>query len=154
VYLNACHPRCDARALAGAISATRSAGFDLDVVVELEGATIFDGADGARMAVEPLLAIGAGVAVAGFGAGRSPLTRLRELPVRALVIDPSIVSDGYFEIIEPLAEVGRHLGVAVIATGVDTAEALERVRESGCPFAEGAALGSLLAGVGAPPGDG
>jgi EAL domain-containing protein (putative c-di-GMP-specific phosphodiesterase class I) len=40
--------------------------------------------------------------------------------------------------------------VAVIATGVDTAEALERVRESGCPFAEGAALAGVLAGSAGP----
>ncbi|MEZ0294776.1 MAG: EAL domain-containing protein, partial [Solirubrobacteraceae bacterium] len=89
-----------------------------------------------------LRAIGVVTALDDFGAGRAGLAHLKELHVDVLKIDRSFVMrvarderDG--AIVHSLLDLGRRLGVRVIAEGVDSAEACELLGLWGCDEIQG-----------------
>ena len=88
-----------------------------------------------RQAIERLASLGARISVDDFGTGYFSLTQLRNLPVSEVKIDRSLLSDDV--IVRSTIELGRNLGVDVVAEGVETAEAWQRLASLGCTFAQG-----------------
>ena len=85
---------------------------------------------------------GHGIVVDDFGTGYSSLERLRELSVDALKIDMSFVhgiadSRADRAVIKGICTMGRHLGVRVIAEGVETRDQLDFLRRQGCRTVQG-----------------
>lgn len=85
---------------------------------------------------------GHGIVVDDFGTGFSSLERLRELSVDALKIDMSFVhgiadSRADRAVIKGICTMGRHLGIRVIAEGVETPEQLDFLRRQGCQTVQG-----------------
>lgn len=85
---------------------------------------------------------GIGITIDDFGTGHSSLTRLRNLPIRALKIDKSFVSgvkaDSFDAIIiHSLINLGKKLGLNVIAEGIETKKELEFLIAKGCPQGQG-----------------
>jgi diguanylate cyclase (GGDEF)-like protein len=77
-----------------------------------------------------------------FGTGRSSLEALRDLPVEALKIDRSFISDLAAEsksaaLVKALVQMAQALGLAVIAEGIETAEAAHLLLEVGCQAGQG-----------------
>ncbi|MGH9782565.1 MAG: EAL domain-containing protein [Terriglobia bacterium] len=77
-----------------------------------------------------------------FGTGYSSLSYLSTLPVRGLKIDRSFVAglDGSQKnaaIVRSIVSLGQHLGLDVIAEGVETKEQLDYLREVNCPYLQG-----------------
>jgi len=77
-----------------------------------------------------------------FGTGYSSLSYLHQLPVDALKIDRSFVSNMMTDatsasIVESIVALGHTLGAQVIAEGVETEEQLERLRRLKCDLAQG-----------------
>ncbi|NKE71839.1 EAL domain-containing protein [Candidatus Manganitrophus noduliformans] len=77
-----------------------------------------------------------------FGIGYSSLSYLRNLPVDSIKVDKSFVSqmilnEGDAKIVRSTIEMAHHLGLEVVAEGVETEEILERLGEMGCDAAQG-----------------
>lgn len=85
----------------------------------------------------PLLRLreaGVSIALDDFGTGYSSLAYLRQLPITSLKIDRSFVKDvpqkpEACPLIAIIVEVGRHLGLTVVAEGVETEEQREFLRK-------------------------
>ena len=89
-----------------------------------------------------LRAIGVATALDDFGAGRAGLAHLKELHVDVLKIDRSFVmriahDERDAAIVHSLMDLGRRLGVRVIAEGVDSAECCTLLSLWGCDEIQG-----------------
>ena len=88
--------------------------------------------------------IGVRLAIDDFGTGYSSMSYLRELPVDEVKIDRRFVADleaGDDTIARSVIDLGHNLGLHVVAEGVESAAALEHLRELGCDSAQGYHLG-------------
>ena len=77
-----------------------------------------------------------------FGTGYSSLSRLRELPISEIKIDRSFAArietdERDIAIMRSTIELGHNLGCSVVAEGLETAEALQRVTSLGCDTGQG-----------------
>jgi diguanylate cyclase (GGDEF)-like protein len=77
-----------------------------------------------------------------FGTGYSSLSRLRELPISEIKIDRSFAArietdERDFAIMRSTIELGHNLGCSVVAEGLETAAALQRVTSLGCDTGQG-----------------
>jgi EAL domain-containing protein (putative c-di-GMP-specific phosphodiesterase class I) len=86
--------------------------------------------------------IGVSLSLDDFGTGYSSLAHLKRLPVQELKIDRSFVLDMLSDrddaiIVRSTVELGRSLGLRVVAEGVETVEHLEQLRYFGCHVAQG-----------------
>jgi diguanylate cyclase (GGDEF)-like protein len=77
-----------------------------------------------------------------FGTGYSSLETLHRFPVDAFKIDRSFIrtltsSDNSVELISALVKLGKALGIAVVAEGVETGEQLAFLQEIGCATGQG-----------------
>jgi diguanylate cyclase (GGDEF)-like protein len=92
--------------------------------------------------LERLNATGVRITIDDFGTGYSSLVLLRRLPVDAIKIDRSFVigmatSHEDAAIVKSTIGLADSLGLGIIAEGVETAEALARLRAMGCHEAQG-----------------
>jgi len=77
-----------------------------------------------------------------FGTGYSSLSYLRAFPFDKIKIDRSFIedvgsTDANFEIIKAVIALGRSLGMATTAEGVETEAQLDAVRAHGCDEIQG-----------------
>src|SRR4051812_13630824 len=98
----------------------------------------------ARTNLEALRDMGVGLALDDFGTGYSSL---RDLPVHAVKIDRSFVaalvaSRGDAAIVAAIISLARALGIDAIGEGVESEEQAARLRELGCPLAQGFLFGA------------
>jgi diguanylate cyclase (GGDEF)-like protein len=86
--------------------------------------------------------LGATISMDDFGTGYSSLSYLRKFPFDRIKIDRSFIHDmmGHEDslaIVRAVSALGRSLGMATTAEGVETAEQLERVKSEGCTEVQG-----------------
>jgi EAL domain-containing protein (putative c-di-GMP-specific phosphodiesterase class I) len=91
-------------------------------------------------------ALGVRVAVDNFGIGWASLNSLKDLPVHALKIDRHFVAgvaDDHHDaaITRSILSLGKELGMAVIAVGVETVAQDAALRVLGCQFGQGPLYG-------------
>jgi EAL domain-containing protein (putative c-di-GMP-specific phosphodiesterase class I) len=93
-------------------------------------------------ALHRLREMGIGLSLDDFGTGYSSMTHLRLLPVDQLKVDRGFVQamttcaeDAV--IVRAAVELGRNLGMEVVAEGIEDAETLAEVVASGCGRAQG-----------------
>jgi diguanylate cyclase (GGDEF)-like protein/PAS domain S-box-containing protein len=95
-----------------------------------------------RTVLERLGQMGLRLSVDDFGTGYTSLGYLRRLPINELKIDRSFVtnmtcSDEDAVIVRSTIDLGRNLGLEVVAEGVEDPAVLERLKELGCDVAQG-----------------
>jgi diguanylate cyclase (GGDEF)-like protein/PAS domain S-box-containing protein len=93
--------------------------------------------------------LGVRIALDDFGTGYSSLSYLSRLPVDRLKIDQALIRNMTTDkktaaIVRTIINLGKDLGLAVIAEGVETAQQLEMLRSLGCDQAQGFLLGRPL----------
>ncbi len=93
-----------------------------------------------------LRALGVGIAVDDYGTGYSSLTRLLELPVNVLKLDKSFIqqmaNDPRAEaIVRSSVSLAHALDLRIVVEGVETAAAVQMLRDVGCDLAQGFYLG-------------
>ena len=94
--------------------------------------------------------LGFGLSVDDFGAGYSSLRHLSRLPVTSLKIDRSFVAElqrGSNEaaVVQAIILLGKSLGTAIIAEGIETADQLDQLSRMGCAAGQGFHLAPPLA---------
>lgn len=98
--------------------------------------------------LDELYAMGLHLSIDDFGTGYSSLSALQQFPIGTLKIDQSFVRNvsddaGDATIVRTIIEMGRSLGIEVIAEGVETQRQLEFLRNHGCHFAQGKLFGEV-----------
>jgi diguanylate cyclase (GGDEF)-like protein len=106
-----------------------------------ETALVTDAARAAEV-LDRLDAAGLRLSLDDFGQGYTSLGQLRQLPLCELKIDKSFVqkmldSRSDAAIVRSVVELGHNLGMDVVAEGVESPEALRRLRDIGCDITQG-----------------
>ena len=97
--------------------------------------------------------LGIRMAIDDFGTGYASLAHLRQLPLDMIKIDPSFVAGlGQDETLTLLTrtvvQVGRDLGLRVIAEGIEQPRQLSALREMGCGYGQGFLMARPMAASG------
>ncbi len=97
--------------------------------------------------------LGIRMAIDDFGTGYASLANLRQLPLDTIKIDPSFVAGlGQDETLTLLTrtvvQVGRELGLRVIAEGIEQPRQLAALREMGCGYGQGFLVARPMAASG------
>ena len=103
---------------------------------------VVDDVDDTRAKMNRLRTAGVSFAIDDFGTGYSSLAYLKRLPVDTLKIDQSFVRDLNRDptdaaIVEAILVMAHHLGLQVVAEGVDNDDALEFLKGIDCDLYQG-----------------
>ncbi len=95
-----------------------------------------------KRVLDRLAAMGIALSIDDFGTGYSSLSYLSQLPVNEIKIDRSFVmnmadSDNDAVIVRSTIDLGRNLGLQVVAEGVETEQAWDELNGLGCTLAQG-----------------
>jgi diguanylate cyclase (GGDEF)-like protein/PAS domain S-box-containing protein len=106
-----------------------------------------------KQILERLSEMGIRLSIDDFGTGYSSLAYLRGLPVDEIKIDRSFVmamdtNEDDATIVRSTIDLGRNLGLEVVAEGVETQDVWDRLSELGCTVAQGYFLSRPV-----PPGE-
>ena len=82
------------------------------------------------------------IAIDNFGSGLAPLNHLVRLPIDMVKLDPRLAmaatSGGrQHMLVQTLIQLGRSLGVQMVAQGIETAEQLDALCRLGCELGQG-----------------
>jgi diguanylate cyclase (GGDEF)-like protein/PAS domain S-box-containing protein len=93
-----------------------------------------------------LASMGLHLAIDDFGTGYSSLSALQQFPIGTLKVDQSFVRDAATDsndatLVRTIIEMGRSLGMQVVAEGVETIEQLAFLRMAGCNHGQGTLFG-------------
>ena len=97
--------------------------------------------------------LGVRMAIDDFGIGYASLAHLRQLPLDIIKIDPSFVAglghdDTLTLLTRTVVQVGRELGLRVIAEGIEQPRQLSALREMGCDYGQGFLVARPMAAPG------
>jgi diguanylate cyclase (GGDEF)-like protein/PAS domain S-box-containing protein len=112
------------------------------LALELTEETIFANPFRTKQVLGELASLGIGLSIDDFGTGYSSLAELTRLPVGEIKIDRSFVmgmlkAPGDATIVRSIIDLGRNLGLAVVAEGVESEATWDRLEELGCTAAQG-----------------
>ena len=136
--------RCLVEDVAAALAA---AGLPADrLMLELTESVFTDDAELLRSTLAELSALGCVVSLDDFGRGASSLTQLARLPVDVLKMDRGFVTGIDADprraaLVAGVVDLGRTLGMDIVAEGVETPAELAALRSLGCRFLQGWLIG-------------
>ncbi len=110
--------------------------------LELTEGVVIDNVADTINKMASLKVLGVKISIDDFGTGYSSLSYLKSLPLDILKIDQSFVRDVIFDesdaaIVDTIISMASHLGMSVIAEGVETQEQLDFLSKSGCDAYQG-----------------
>jgi diguanylate cyclase (GGDEF)-like protein len=119
------------------------------LVLEITEGAVIEDVDEMISRMQTLKSAGIRFSVDDFGTGHSSLAYLKRLPLDVLKIDQSFVRDIETDpndavIVETIIAMARHLGLEVIAEGVETAPALAFLCQRGCRQFQGYLFGKAM----------
>jgi len=117
--------------------------------LEITESTILADPFRVRQVLKRLNELGVSLAIDDFGTGYSSLAYLKRLPVQRIKIDRSFVQDMCADasdatIVRSTIDLGRNLGLEIVAEGVESQESWEALREHGCTLAQGYLIGKPM----------
>lgn len=111
------------------------------LVIELTEGIVIADVDDTVNKMNALKSLGIRIAIDDFGTGYSSLTYLNTLPIDVLKIDQSFVrdisNDNNTVIVGTIISMAKHLGLKVIAEGVETEGELKYLMSAGCRMFQG-----------------
>jgi diguanylate cyclase (GGDEF)-like protein len=119
------------------------------LVLEITESAVMDDPDRAVPTLRRVADLGVELSLDDFGTGYSSLSYLQRLPVQEVKIDRSFVfglggpSSSYTSagLIRSIITIGEHLGLRVVAEGVEDGGVLDVLRGLGCDLAQGYHIG-------------
>jgi EAL domain-containing protein (putative c-di-GMP-specific phosphodiesterase class I) len=110
--------------------------------LEITESVLLQNSEGTLAILHELRAMGVRISLDDFGTGYSSLSYLRSFPFDKIKIDRSFVSElatrnDSMAIIRAVTGLGKSLGIATTAEGVETSAQLELLRREGCTQAQG-----------------
>lgn len=119
------------------------------VELEITETTLMLDAERTLPLLDELQAMGVHLSIDDFGTGYSSLSALQQFPISTLKIDRSFVTNAATDpddatIIRTIIEMGRSLGLQVIAEGVETEEQRYFLLHSGCQLGQGRLFGEPI----------
>lgn len=118
--------------------------------LEITESGVLSETENAMNNLKAIALLGVNLSVDDFGTGYASLSQLQSLPVTELKIDRSFVSgmhlnQGNATIVRSTIDMGRQLGLSVVAEGVESVEELRALAKMGCDEAQGYYLSKPLA---------
>ncbi|HVM18416.1 MAG TPA: bifunctional diguanylate cyclase/phosphodiesterase [Egibacteraceae bacterium] len=112
------------------------------LTLEITESTIMADPENTRGVLDELSAMGVQLSIDDFGTGYSSLSYLRRLPVDEIKVDRSFVmgmsrDEGDAAIVRSTVDLGRNLGLQVVAEGIEDAETWTALATLGCDMAQG-----------------
>jgi len=112
------------------------------LMLEITEGSIIEDIEDSIIKLQSMQNLGINISIDDFGTGYSSLAYLRLLPLNQLKIDQSFVRDIIIDnndavIVETIISMAKHLGLSVIAEGVETAEQLQFLRDRKCKGYQG-----------------
>ncbi len=119
--------------------------------LEITESGVLSETDNALNNLNAIAKLGVRLSVDDFGTGYSSLKQLQNLPVNELKIDRSFISGMHLNqdnatIVRSTVDMGRQLGLRVVAEGVETVEELRALAKMGCDEVQGYYLSKPMAG--------
>jgi diguanylate cyclase (GGDEF)-like protein len=110
--------------------------------LEITESTLLSDPKRALGVLSRLSQMGVELSIDDFGTGYSSLSHLRRLPLKELKIDKSFVQNMAVDendlvIVRSTIDLGRNLGLQVVAEGVETSEVWKKLQALGCDYAQG-----------------
>jgi EAL domain-containing protein (putative c-di-GMP-specific phosphodiesterase class I) len=110
--------------------------------IEITESTMLDDPFRTKLVLDKLHSMGIRLSIDDFGTGYSSLAYLRQLPVSEIKIDRSFVlnmmaSGDDAVIVRSTIDLGRNLGLQVVAEGVETEDGWQQLADLGCDVAQG-----------------
>ena len=132
-------PRCRSVFERHAVSPSR-------VELEITETTLMMDAERTLPLLDELRAMGVHLSIDDFGTGYSSLSALQQFPISTLKIDKSFVRNAATDpddatIVRTIIEMGRSLGLQVLAEGIETEDQRDFLLMSGCQFGQGRLFG-------------
>jgi diguanylate cyclase (GGDEF)-like protein len=117
--------------------------------LEITESTILADPFRVRQVLNRLNEMGLRLAIDDFGTGYSSLAYLKRLPVQTIKIDRSFVMEMCDDasdatIVRSTIDLGRNLGLDIVAEGVETQEVWDALRAQGCTLAQGFLIGKPM----------
>ena len=112
------------------------------LLLEITEGSLFKDMNDSVAKLQAMQNLGIDIAIDDFGTGYSSLAYLKMLPLNQLKIDRCFVRDICSDttdaaIVDTIIVMARHLGLSVIAEGVQTAEQLQSLQDKGCKTFQG-----------------
>jgi diguanylate cyclase (GGDEF)-like protein len=112
------------------------------LAIEVNERILVEGEDQVTSRLTELRALGVRLAIDDFGTGYASLAYLREFPVDIIKIDPSFISglgnDPTLTLLtRTIVQVGRDLGIEVVAEGIEQPGQLAELKEMGGVYGQG-----------------
>ncbi len=112
------------------------------LTLELTESSIMADPEHTGQVLDQLSAMGVNLAIDDFGTGYSSLTYLKRLPVDEIKIDKSFVlnmgrDEDDLAIVRSTVDLGRNLGLRVVAEGIEDRDTWSTLKTLGCDLAQG-----------------
>ena len=112
------------------------------LTLEITESIVISDAGRAVRLLDELRALGVRLSLDDFGTGYSSLTYLSSLPIQQLKIDQSFVADILTSprdaaIVTSMIDLAHHLGLQIVAEGIDDPGVRERLQRLGCDLGQG-----------------
>ena len=112
------------------------------LMLEITEGSIIENIEDSIIKLQSMQNLGINISIDDFGTGYSSLAYLKVLPLNQLKIDQSFVRDISIDnndavIVETIIAMSKHLGLSVIAEGVETEEQLKFLRDRNCKGYQG-----------------
>jgi EAL domain-containing protein (putative c-di-GMP-specific phosphodiesterase class I) len=118
------------------------------LILELTETVLLTDLPTVALEMQRLRSLGIRMAIDDFGTGYTSLAHLQHLTVDEIKIDRSFVQqlpDGRdSSLVRMVTELAHHLGVSIVAEGVETDEQLTALHEIGCDSLQGFLIGRPL----------
>ncbi len=119
------------------------------VELEITETTLMMDAERTVALLDELRAMGVHLAIDDFGTGYSSLSALQQFPIGTLKIDQSFVRNAATDpddatIVRTIIEMGRSLGLQVMAEGIETEEQRQFLLRNGCQYGQGRLFGDPM----------
>ena len=113
-----------------------------NIIMEVTEHNIIHNLDDAILRMQELIQRGISFSLDDFGTGYSSLSHLKNLPVNHIKIDRSFVKDicedrGDQAMVASILALSKHLGLEVVAEGVEVVEQFNLLKQYGCKIYQG-----------------